>query len=132
MFPNRKVLIYFLFPIKVKYFVIILAVMAFASSIDTSGSNISHLTHLSGMIIGFVYLKFPNLKYRATMYLNYKIAETRDRKSERRKANIISLQKKVDQLLDKVSSDGFDSLNDDEKDQLYTYSKRLGKDVKKD
>jgi len=132
MFPNRKVLIYFLFPIKVKYFVIILAAIAFVSSIDTSGSNISHLTHLSGMIIGFVYLKFPNLKSRITMYLNYKIAETKDRKSERRKANILSLQKKVDQLLDKVSSDGFNSLNDDEKDQLYTYSKRLGKDVKKD
>jgi len=132
MFPNRKVLIYFLFPIKVKYFVIILAAIAFVSSIDTSGSNISHLTHLSGMIIGFVYLKFPNLKYRTTMYINYKIAESKDKKSERRKSNIISLQKKVDQLLDKVSSDGFDSLNDDEKDQLYIYSKRLGKDIKKD
>ncbi len=66
------------------------------------------------------------------MYINYKIAESKDKKSERRKSNIISLQKKVDQLLDKVSSDGFDSLNDDEKDQLYIYSKRLGKDIKKD
>ena len=29
MFPNRKVLIYFLFPVKVKYFVIFLGAMAF-------------------------------------------------------------------------------------------------------
>ena len=59
MFPNRKVLIYFLFPIKVKYFVLLLGVIAFISSIGDTGSNISHLTHLSGMLIGFIYLKSP-------------------------------------------------------------------------
>tara|TARA_B100001250_G_scaffold355199_1_gene329555 strand:+ start:62 stop:901 length:840 start_codon:yes stop_codon:yes gene_type:complete len=132
MFPNRKVLIYFLFPIKVKYFVIILAAIAFVSSIDRSGSNISHITHLSGMIVGFLYLKFPNLRYKISILVNRKIAESTNRKSERRKANAISLQKKVDRLLDKVSNDGFNSLSDDEKDQLYTYSKRLGRDIKKD
>ena len=45
---------------------------------------------------------------------------------------MISLQKKVDRLLDKVSTDGFNSLSDDEKDQLYMYSRRLGRDIKKD
>ena len=71
MFPNRKVLIYFLFPIKVKYFVTILAAIAFISSIDRSGSNISHLTHLSGMIVGFLYLKFPNLRYKTYKFLSF-------------------------------------------------------------
>lgn len=132
MFPNRKVLIYFLFPIRVKYFVAILALISFVSSIDTSGSNISHLTHLSGMIIGFVYLKFPSFKYRSSIMINNKIVESKQRKIEKRKANIILLQKKVDRLLDKVSDGGFDSLSEDEKDQLYTYSKRIGKDAKKD
>ena len=132
MFPNRKVLIYFLFPIKVKYFVAILALISFVSSIDTSGSNISHLTHLSGMIIGFVYLKFPSFKYRSSIMISNKIVESKQRKIEKRKANTILLQKKVDRLLDKVSDGGFDSLSEDEKDQLYTYSKRIGKDAKKD
>ena len=45
---------------------------------------------------------------------------------------MILLQKKVDRLLAKVSDKGFDSLNEDEKDQLYTYSKRIGRDAKKD
>ena len=106
--------------------------IAFISSIDRSGSNISHLTHLSGMIVGFLYLKFPNLKYKTSILVNRKIAESINRKSERKKANMISLQKKVDRLLDKVSTDGFNSLSDDEKDQLYMYSKRLGRDIKKD
>ena len=132
MFPNRKVLIYFLFPVKIKYFVTFLAVIAFISSIDSSSSNISHLTHLSGMVIGFLFLKLPKIKYRTALLINYKIAESRERKSQKKKAGIISLQKKVDRLLDKVSEDGFDALSEDEKDQLYTYSKRLGRDVKKD
>ena len=132
MFPNRKVLIYFLFPIRVKYFVAILALISFVSSIDTSGSNISHLTHLSGMIIGFVYLKFPSFKYRSSIMISNKIVESKQRKIEKRRANTILLQKKVDRLLDKVSDGGFDSLSEDEKDQLYTYSKRIAKDAKKD
>ena len=37
MFPNRKVLIYFLFPIKVKYFVLLLGIIAFVSSIGDTG-----------------------------------------------------------------------------------------------
>ena len=132
MFPNRKVLIYFLFPVKVKYFVIFLAAVAFVSSIDSSGSNISHLTHLSGMVIGFLFLKFPRMKYKISSLIDYKIVKSKERKSNKKKATIISLQKKVDQLLDKVSEDGFDALSEDEKDQLYTYSKRLGRDVRKD
>ena len=107
-------------------------IKAFISSIDSSSSNISHLTHLSGMVIGFLFLKLPKIKYRTALLINYKIAESRERKSQKKKAGIISLQKKVDRLLDKVSEDGFDALSEDEKDQLYTYSKRLGRDVKKD
>ena len=131
MFPNRKVLIYFLFPIKVKYFVALLALISFVSSIDTSGSNISHLTHLSGMVIGFIYLKFPNFKSRSSIIINNKIIESQQRKVEKRRANTILLQKKIDRLLDKVSDKGFDSLSEDEKDQLYAYSRRIGRDVKK-
>lgn len=132
MFPNRKVLIYFLFPIKVKYFVTILALISFVSTIDTNGSNISHLTHLSGMVIGFMYLKFPNFKSRSSIIINNKIIESQQRKVEKRRANTILLQKKIDRLLDKVSDKGFDSLSEDEKDQLYVYSKRIGRDLKKD
>ena len=120
MFPNRKVLIYFLFPVKVKYFVIFLAAVAFVSSIDSSGSNISHLTHLSGMVIGFLFLKFPRMKYKISSFIDYKIVKSKERKSNKKKATMISLQKKVDQLLDKVSKDRFDALSEDEKDQLYT------------
>jgi hypothetical protein len=84
------------------------------------------------MAIGLIYLKLPGLRYRSSILIGNKIVESKQRKIEKRKANTILLQKKVDRLLDKVSDKGFDSLNEDEKDQLYTYSKRIGRDAKKD
>jgi len=55
-FPNRMVLFMFLFPIKVKYMVVIFAFIEFMSTINYSQDGISHVTHLGGMIIGLMYL----------------------------------------------------------------------------
>jgi len=57
MFPERIVYIYFLFPVKVKYLVGFLGIMAFYSSFSSPGSGIAHLAHLSGMVVAFFYLK---------------------------------------------------------------------------
>jgi len=56
LFPNQTVLMSFLFPIKAKYMVIIFGVIAFLSSFHT-GSTVSNLAHLGGMIFGFIYMK---------------------------------------------------------------------------
>jgi membrane associated rhomboid family serine protease len=57
MYPNRTVLLYFLFPVPVKYMVIGLAAIEFISSMAGSASNVAHFAHLGGMLVGFVYLK---------------------------------------------------------------------------
>jgi membrane associated rhomboid family serine protease len=56
MFPNQTVLMSFLFPIKAKYMVMIFGAIAFLSSFQT-GSAVSNLAHLGGMLFGFVYMK---------------------------------------------------------------------------
>jgi rhomboid family protein len=56
MFPDQTVLMSFLFPIKAKYMVMIFGAIAFLSSFQT-GSTVSNLAHLGGMIFGFVYMK---------------------------------------------------------------------------
>jgi len=132
MFPNRKVLIYFLFPVKVKYFVIFLGLMAFVSSLSYSGSNISHLTHLSGMMIGFVYMKSKWTIKRLSLLLNSYLASIKYKKSIKKEKQLANIQANVDKLLDKVSEVGFDALSEDEKDKLFTYSKHLGKNITKD
>jgi membrane associated rhomboid family serine protease len=56
LFPNQTVLLSFLFPIKAKYMVIIFGAIAFLSSFQ-SGSTVSNLAHLGGMLFGFAYMK---------------------------------------------------------------------------
>jgi membrane associated rhomboid family serine protease len=57
LFPDRIVLFSFLFPIKAKYFVMILGAIAFLSSLGSGNSNVSNVAHLGGMIFGYIYLK---------------------------------------------------------------------------
>lgn len=57
LYPDRTVLFSFLFPIKAKYFVMILGVIAFMSSLAGTDNSVSHVAHLGGMIFGYVYLK---------------------------------------------------------------------------
>jgi membrane associated rhomboid family serine protease len=55
LFPEQIVLLFFLFPIKAKYMVMIFGAIEFLSSFQ--GSAVSHLAHLGGMLFGFVYIK---------------------------------------------------------------------------
>jgi membrane associated rhomboid family serine protease len=57
LYADRTVLFSFLFPIKAKYFVMILGVIEFLSSIGASDSGVSHVAHLGGLLVGYIYLK---------------------------------------------------------------------------
>lgn len=59
-YPNRIVYLSFLFPIKVKWMVIIMGAIAFLSTIGGENSGVAHVAHLGGMVVGFVYLKGKN------------------------------------------------------------------------
>ncbi|RYD98026.1 MAG: rhomboid family intramembrane serine protease [Sphingobacteriales bacterium] len=59
MFPNSIVQIYFLIPMKAKYFVAILAVIGLVSGISNSpGDNVAHFAHLGGMLFAFFLLAY--------------------------------------------------------------------------
>ena len=57
IYPNRIVYLNFLFPIKVKWLVIIMGVIAFLSSVTGSDPGVANIAHLGGMVVGFLYLK---------------------------------------------------------------------------
>ncbi len=57
LFPERLVYLYFLFPIKVKYFISFLFVITFFSAFRSSGTGIDHFAHLGGGLVAFLYLK---------------------------------------------------------------------------
>jgi len=59
LFPNSLIYIYFLFPIKAKWFVIFYgAAELFLGFSNRPGDNIAHYAHLGGMLFGFLLLKY--------------------------------------------------------------------------
>jgi len=55
--PNETVLLNFFIPMKVKYMVLLFGVMEFLGTIGASGSRVSHITHLGGLLVAFLYLR---------------------------------------------------------------------------
>ncbi len=65
LFPNRPILIYFLFPIPAKYFVILYGFIEFIyASRGGTGGGIAHLTHLGGLLFGLIYMAYPVIHQR--------------------------------------------------------------------
>jgi len=80
-YPDRPILLFLLFPIPAKYFVIIIGAFAFMASTGSGGGGIAHTAHLGGLIVGYAYLKgtkgvVADVKYR---YLRWKMARLRRR-----------------------------------------------------
>lgn len=54
-YPEAPILMFFLFPVPAKYFVMILGAVAFVST--PQGGGIAHITHLGGLVVGYLYLR---------------------------------------------------------------------------
>lgn len=64
LFPNTLIYIYFLFPIKAKYFVIIYGLIELFYGFSGANSNVAHFAHLGGMIFGFFLILYWKKKGR--------------------------------------------------------------------
>ena len=58
MFPDRPIYLYFLVPIKAKWFVIGYGLITLFSGVWDTQSNIAHFAHLGGMVFGFLLIQF--------------------------------------------------------------------------
>ncbi len=85
-YPETPILMFFLFPVPAKYFVMILGAVAFIST--PRGGGVAHITHLGGLVAGYLYLRrlrgvsvgrlgiMADIKYR---YLKWKMGRLRKR-----------------------------------------------------
>jgi membrane associated rhomboid family serine protease len=143
MFPERKILIYFLFPIKAKYFVLLYMVIEMISVGNTDG--IAHFAHLGGALVGFIYILASNSPVIRELFnfKNHSKEETEwkprnvqrnsyyekynkmyDVNNENEKEDDIS-QEKVDEILDKIGKEGYANLTEEEKKILFDASKKI-------
>jgi membrane associated rhomboid family serine protease len=80
-FPHRPIMLYFIFPIPAKYFVMIIGGISLLSAMSGPGGGIAHATHLGGLVVAYLYLKsgarthvLSEIKYR---YLKWRINRMR-------------------------------------------------------
>jgi len=134
MYPNALIYVYFLLPIKAKWFVIIYGALELIFGVAGTQDGIAHFAHLGGMLFGFFLILYWNKKER---FLPFKMPAFRKKKSRRytvssnyqyepqhftdeehnyqKKQN----EEKINHILDKISKYGYDSLTREEKDFLF-------------
>lgn len=129
MWPNSMIYLYFLIPIKTKWFVLIYGLLELFtgfSSID----NVAHFAHVGGMVFGLLLILYWRnkenggnsrfkIKFKKDKFGNGRAKSDWDYNKER-----YDEDRKTDQILDKISKGGYDSLTREEKEFLFKQSKK--------
>lgn len=118
-FPNSTV-IFYVFPMKAKYLVMIFAGLTIFSCIIPRSGNVAHFAHLGGLVYGFLFVRYS---YRVGDYL--KKWQVRQHEKEFMKDQ--ELHDKVDEILDKVNREGLKNLTWRERNFLKNASKQYKK-----
>jgi membrane associated rhomboid family serine protease len=143
LFPERPIFIYFLLPIRAKYFVLLYIGIEIYAGVTGTMDGIAHFAHLGGAAVGFLYLLaerkgfsfdrfIPRRKmtyvsggkeyeYASSGRSNVSDASYFDIHDERKS----EAEKSVDDILDKINQHGYQSLTDEEKRILFEASKKL-------
>ncbi len=131
LYPNRMLYIWGIIPVKSMWLVIIMGAIAFFGLLGNS-DGISHVTHISGMLIGYIFLK-KKWSWRDVWFsIRKKTIEFQVQRQEDRFIKKKMIQKDIDSILDKIQKVGFSGLSDAEQSKLYEASKTMSKSGTKD
>jgi len=124
-FPNRQVLLFFIIPVRVRTLVIGYAILSVFMVSSQAGGTISHLTHLGGIAIAWIYMRYAS---KVEMIINRHIYSWNTRKQRARAAQAVNrkhyFEQEVDPILDKIAKQGMESLTSSEKKILKKASKK--------
>lgn len=145
LFPDRPIYLYFLLPIKAKYFIAVYIGLELFYGVTGTTDGIAHFAHLGGAAVGFVYLlnemnllpfrrwlralrpvtkdpwrsmQVPRSESKPAKFYDITTGKPKDEKEE------VS-QEVVDAILDKISKGGYQSLTEEEKRLLFEASKKI-------
>ena len=130
-YPNRMLYIWGIIPVKSMWLVIIMGSIAFFGVLGNA-DGISHVTHISGMAIGYILLK-KTWRWKDLLFaIRKKTIEFQVQRHEEKHIKVNMLQKDIDMILEKIQKLGFSGLSDKEKSRLYEASKKMSKDRQRD
>lgn len=120
--PEREVLIYFLFPVKIKYLLIVFGLIEFFGTLSSamgSGGNISHIGHLGGLVFGFFIFKILSGQTgKSTGFFDQILKRRRLEKKQKSINERIKAKEIIDTLLVKIAKNGIASLSPEERKML--------------
>ena len=100
-YPNRMLYIWGIIPVKSLWLVIIMGAIAFFGLLGNA-DGISHVTHISGMVIGYFMLN-KKWRWREILFkIRKKTIEFQVQRHEEKAAKKIMLKKDIDLILDKI------------------------------
>ena len=130
MWPNSRIYIYFAIPIKAKWFVIIYGLIELFSGFS-SVDNVAHFAHVGGMLFGLGLILY--WRYKEGIWkpkFNIKFNKDRDFTGQRPKSDWdynkerADDDRRTDEILEKISKGGYNSLTEEEKEFLFKQSKK--------
>ncbi len=141
LFPDRPIFIYFLLPIKARYFVILYIALEIYAGVSSTPDGIAHFAHLGGAAVGYVYLLIDQRRAPFSSFIAHareRMVSSRQHAGSYNSTDITDAkyydivdkeertsQQQVDEILDKISKSGYQSLTDEEKKILFEASKKL-------
>ena len=154
LFPNSYIYLYFLLPIKAKWFVVLYGGIELASGIFGTADGVAHFAHLGGMLFGLLLIllwRRAERQHQNTYYYDFNdngrdggfFSRMSERIKSRKKekyyvstesgrplsdeeynARKVAEKQRIDEILDKISAKGYDALSKEEKDFLFHYSRK--------
>ena len=153
LFPNSYIYIYFLLPIKAKWFVLLYGGIELVSGIFGTSDGVAHFAHLGGMLFGLLLIilwRRAERQHQNTYYHDFNddrsegfFSQMSQRFKSRKKekyyvstesgrplsdeeynARKVAEKQRIDEILDKISAKGYDALSKEEKDFLFRYSNK--------
>lgn len=125
--PNNPIYIYFLFPVRAKYFVgfmILIDLLAVAGM--PQAGNVAHITHLGGVLVGWLYLlRSEGRLFSFSRWWKDRRLRKKKIKLVRKREQDMDFMAEVDHVLDRINEVGYDGLTEAEKEILNRASAKL-------
>lgn len=149
MFPDRYIYLYFFLPVRAKYMISFFILLEVFNGISGTMDGIAHIAHLGGAVVGAIWVVLDRRGSIDKMLSNvgkksqvgggsawdsspreakfYEFTSGKDR-PKTKDPEFDESQKRIDDILDKISVSGYSSLTEEEKSILLDASKRIHPD----
>ncbi|MFY0698426.1 MAG: rhomboid family intramembrane serine protease [Balneola sp.] len=136
LFPRTPIMLFLLPPIEARY--LVAGLVAIDILLLNSGSNVAHFAHIGGASVGYLLTKAHQNGIdlsKVIRYFEYLFGRLKPSPSSKPKNKNMSIvkdveiveevdQSELDEILEKISKNGYDALTKEEKQKLFELSKK--------